>query len=55
MTNEQQITFDSLMKLNTINIAADAIINVCNTFNMSIEQVMPIIIARAEVVSKEVK
>ena len=29
MTNEQQMTFDSLMKLNTINIAADAIMNVC--------------------------
>ncbi len=55
MTTQQQTTFDSLMKLNTINTAADAIMNVCFTFNMHIEEVMPIIIARTEVLINESK
>lgn len=44
MNAQQQITFNELMKLNTINDAAKAVLIVMKTFNTNnIEDVLPII------------
>ena len=45
---ELAATFEGLMKLNTINEAARSILVVCQTFNSTIDNAMPLILATAE-------
>lgn len=54
MTTSQQTTFNELMKLNTINDAAKAILLVMKTFNKSdVDEVLPIILGMVAKHQKE--
>ena len=52
---QQQTSYDQLMQLQTINVAAESIVQVCITFNLSVETVLPIISARAKILLLESK
>lgn len=54
MTTQQTTTFNELMKLNTINDAAKAILLVMKTFNKSdVNEVLPIILGMVAKHQKE--
>lgn len=53
MTQEQALTLENLTKLQTINVAAEAVVKVAATFDVEIEDTINIIIARAKIIWRE--